>query len=62
MQFKIKAPNNFAPDYGWLENNKISGGGIMSNRVPKGSNQLKITLRHSANSLNPVWNFNDSQN
>ncbi len=57
MQFKIKAPNNFAPDYGWLENNKISGGGIMSNRVSKGNNQLKIALRHLANSLNPSLEF-----
>ncbi len=57
MQFKIKAPNNFAPGYGWLENNKILGGRIMSNRVPKRSNQLKITLRHLANSLNSSLEF-----
>jgi len=57
MQFKIKALNNFASGYGWLQNKKIPGGRIMSNRVPKGINQLKIALRHSANSLNPSLEF-----
>ncbi len=38
----------------WLRlapNNKISGGKILSNRIPKGSNRLKIALRHSANAI-----------
>jgi transposase len=38
----------------WLRlapNNKISGGKILSNRIPKGSNRLKIALRQSANSI-----------
>jgi len=38
----------------WLRlapNNKISGGKILSNRVPKGSNRLKIALRQAANSI-----------
>ncbi|MFC5044835.1 transposase [Aquimarina hainanensis] len=38
----------------WLRlapNNKISGGKILSNRVPKGSNRLKIGLRQAANAI-----------
>ncbi|MDP3667803.1 MAG: transposase [Sediminibacterium sp.] len=38
----------------WLRlapNNKISGGKVLSNRVPKGSNRLKIALRNAANSI-----------
>jgi hypothetical protein len=36
----------------WLRlapNNKISGGRILSNKTPKGSNRLKIALRQAAN-------------
>jgi transposase len=36
----------------WLRlapNNKISGGKVLSNRIPKGSNRLKIALRQAAN-------------
>ena len=32
-------------------NNKISGGRILSNRVPKGSNRIKIALRQAANAI-----------
>lgn len=38
----------------WLRlapNNKISGGKILSNRIPKGSNRLKIALRNAANAV-----------
>ena len=38
----------------WLRlapNNKISGGKILSNKIPKGRNRLKIALRHSANAI-----------
>mgnify|MGYP002413070691 FL=1 len=38
----------------WLRlapNNKISGGRVLSHRVPKGSNRLKIALRQSANAI-----------
>ena len=38
----------------WLRlspNNKISGGKILSNKIPKGSNRLKIALRNSANAV-----------
>lgn len=44
----------------WLRlasNNKISGGGVLSNRIPKGSNRLKIALRNAANA---VGNLKDS--
>lgn len=38
----------------WLilaPNNKISGVKVLSNRVPKGSNRLKIALRQAANAI-----------
>ena len=38
----------------WLRlapNNKISGGKVLSNHLPKGSNRLKIALRQSANAI-----------
>ena len=38
----------------WLRlapNNKISGGKVLSHRIPKGSNRLKIALRQSANAI-----------
>ena len=38
----------------WLRlapNNKISGGKVLSNRIPKGSNMLKIALRQAANAI-----------
>ena len=49
----------------WLRlapNNKISGGKILSNKIPKGSNRLKIALRNAANVIGnlkdtPLSNF-----
>ena len=38
----------------WLKlapNNKISGGRILSIRIPQGSNRLKIALRNAANAV-----------
>ncbi len=38
----------------WLRlapNNKISGGKVLSNRIPKGSNRLKIALKNAANAI-----------
>jgi len=38
----------------WLRlapNNMISGGKVLSHRIPKGSNRLKIALRQSANAI-----------
>ncbi|MGK7396455.1 MAG: hypothetical protein ACNS62_17890 [Candidatus Cyclobacteriaceae bacterium M3_2C_046] len=37
---------------GWLApNNKITGGKVLSNRIPKGSSRLKIALRNAANAI-----------
>jgi len=49
----------------WLRlspNNKISGGKVLSSRIPKGSNRLKIALRNAANVVGnlketPLSNF-----
>ena len=44
----------------WLKlapNNKISGGRVLSHRIPQGSNRLKIALRNAANA---VGNLKDS--
>ena len=38
-------------------NNKISGGKVLSSKVPKGSNRLKIALRNAANA---IGNLKDS--
>jgi transposase len=38
----------------WLRlnpNNRISGGRVLSNKIPKGSNRLKTALRNSANAI-----------
>jgi hypothetical protein len=38
----------------WLRlspNNKISGGKVLSNKIPKGSNLLKLAFRNSANAI-----------
>ena len=48
---KFKSAKEFAS---WLRlspNNKISGGKVLSNRTPKGSNRLKIALRQTANAI-----------
>ena len=43
----------------WLRlapNNKISGGKVLSSKVPKGSNRLKIALRNAANAIGHLKN------
>jgi len=45
-----------------VPNNKISGGKVLSQKVPKGSNRLKIALRNAANAIGnlkdtPLSNF-----
>jgi transposase len=45
----------------WLRlapNNKISGGKVLSNKIPKGSNRLKIALRQAANAIGNLKNAN----
>lgn len=54
---KFKTSKEFVS---WLRvapNNKISGGKVLSHRIPKGSNRLKIALRQSANA---IGNLNDT--
>lgn len=48
---KFKSAKEFASWLRLAPNNKISGGKILSSRTPKGSNRLKIALRHSANAI-----------
>lgn len=48
---KFKTAKEFSS---WLRlspNNKISGGKVLSNKMPKGSNRLKIALRNAANAI-----------
>lgn len=54
---KFSSAKKFASWLRLAPNNKISGGRILSNRIPKGSNRLKIALRNSANA---VGNLKDS--
>jgi transposase len=48
---KFKSSKEFVSWLRLAPNNKISGGKILSNRIPKGSNRLKISLRQSANAI-----------
>lgn len=44
----------------WLRlspNNKKSGGKVLSNRIPKGSNRLKIALRNAANAIGNLKDY-----
>jgi hypothetical protein len=59
---KFASAKHFAS---WLRlspNNKISGGKVLSSKIPKGSNRLKIALRNAANAIGnlketPLANF-----
>lgn len=46
---KFPTAGHFASWLRLVPNNKVSGGKILSSRVPKGSNRLKIALRQAAN-------------
>lgn len=48
---KFKTAKEFASWLRLAPNNKISGGKILSSKTPKGSNRLKIALRHAANAI-----------
>ena len=48
---KFKTSKQFTSWLRLAPNNKISGGKILSNKVPKGSNRLKIALRQAANAI-----------
>lgn len=48
---KFKTSKQFASWLRLAPNNKISGGKVLSHRLPKGSNRLKIALRQAANAI-----------
>lgn len=48
---KFKSAKHFTSWLRLAPNNKISGGRILSHRIPKGSNRLKIALRQAANAI-----------
>jgi len=54
---KFPSAKQFASWLRLAPNNKISGGRILSSKVPKGSNRLKIALRNAANA---IGNLKDS--
>lgn len=49
--FKFPTAQHFASWLRLAPNNKISGGRVLSNKIPKGSNRLKIALRQAANAI-----------
>jgi transposase len=55
---KFQTAKQFASWLRLAPNNKISGGRILSNKIPKGSNRLKIALRQAAN---VVGNLKDTE-
>ena len=48
---KFEIAKQFASWLRLAPNNKISGRKVLSNKIPKGSNRLKITLRNAANAI-----------
>jgi len=54
---KFKTGKQFASWLRLAPNNKISGGKVISNKTPRGSNRIKIALRNAANA---IGNLNDS--
>jgi len=48
---RFKSAKHFASWLRLAPNNKISGAKILSSKVPKGSNRLKIALRNAANAI-----------
>jgi transposase len=48
---KFPTAKHFASWLRLAPNNKISGGKILSSKVPKGSNRLKIALRNASNAI-----------
>ena len=46
---KFESAKQFASWLRLAPNNKISGGKVLSNKIPKGSSRLKIALRNAAN-------------
>ena len=54
---KFPTAQHFASWLRLAPNNKVTGGKTLSNRIPQGSNRLKIALRNSANA---IGNLKDS--
>jgi transposase len=59
---KFSSAKHFASWLRLAPNNKVSGGKVLSSRIPKGSNRLKIALRNAANVIGnlkdtPLSNF-----
>lgn len=59
---KFSTAKQFASWLRLAPNNKISGGKVLSTKIPKGSNRLKIALRNAANAIGnlkdtPLSNF-----
>ena len=54
---KFKTAKHFTAWLRLAPNNKVSGGKVLSSKVGKGSNRLKIALRNAANS---IGNLKDS--
>jgi len=48
---KFHSAKQFASWLRLAPNNKVSGGKILSSKIPKGSNRLKIALRQAANAI-----------
>lgn len=48
---KFKTSKEFCSWLRLAPNNKISGGKVLSNRIPKGSSRLKTALRNAANAI-----------
>jgi len=53
---KFDSAKQFASWLRLAPNNKISGGKVLSHKVPKGSNRLKIALRQAANVIGNLKN------
>lgn len=48
---KFTSAKHFASWLRLAPNNKVSGGKLLSSKIPKGSNRLKIALRNAANAI-----------
>lgn len=48
---KFPSAKNFSSWCRLSPNNKVSGGKVLSSRIPKGSNRVKIALRNAANAI-----------
>lgn len=55
---KFDSAKQFASWLRLAPNNKISGGKVLSNKIPKGSNRLKIALRQATNVIGNLKNTN----